>query len=68
MSPSEIKEKIMKNNDDIASMLEVSYFTFNPKIHALLEENKALRSQCTHVFNEDGDCIYCGHHEDIWNG
>lgn len=58
MSNEEIKKIIDSNNDKIAEMLDLTVFTLNPQISALLESNKKLQQQCKHQFSE-GVCLYC---------
>lgn len=65
MSGEEIKKKIEFNNSQL-ELIEKSIMTkfiLNPKVAALIAENKSLQDACQHSFNEKGVCIYCGWEE-----
>lgn len=59
MTGQEIERLITFNNKKIEELLDPSTFVLKPEVEALLEENKRLREQCPHVF-ENGICIFCG--------
>jgi hypothetical protein len=62
MTGIEIKEKIAANNKRITELVDPHRFVLNEEISRLLEENRQLRAQCSHKF-EDGKCIYCAQEE-----
>lgn len=59
MNNLEIKEKIDLNNKIIQDIMSPNIFVLNNTINELLRENEELQAQCTHVFDENGFCIYC---------
>lgn len=61
MNGPEIKERITKNNAQIAKLLHK--FVLTDEINKLLKENDELRFLCKHEY-EDGKCIFCGIPED----
>lgn len=63
MTGQEIEKLVTFNNKKIEEMLDPSTFVLNSEINELLEENKELRKQCPHVF-EQGICIFCGTKEE----
>ncbi len=58
MTPTEIHEKIMKNNEAIQNLFSPNVFTLNNMVSDLLKENAALQAQCPHKFT-GGYCEYC---------
>ena len=59
MTNEEIREQIDKNNDAILRLTSKIQFVLNQEVNALIIENKKLQEQCSHVFDEEGVCIYC---------
>ena len=65
MSGQEIKERLDKNNAQIAKLLHK--FVLTDEINKLLKENDELRFLCPHEFDK-GICIFCGRGEEDDNG
>lgn len=59
MTQLEIKEKIESNNLKLEQLMTPTFFVLNKEVVALIEENKKLRTQCIHEF-QNHKCIYCG--------
>ena len=55
----EIKKTIDHNNSLIESFLNPNVFTLNNTVAQLISENRELQKKCSHVFDENGYCIYC---------
>lgn len=58
MTPLEIQQKIIKNNQLIQELFMPNVFTLNNSVSELLKENAALQAQCPHEFVK-GYCKYC---------
>lgn len=58
MTPLEIQQKIIKNNQLIQEFFMPNVFTLNNSVSELLKENAALQAQCPHEFVK-GYCKYC---------
>ena len=56
MSGLEIKDRLDKNNAQIAKLLHK--FVLTDEINKLLKENDDLRAQCPHEY-ENGMCKFC---------
>ena len=59
MTNEEIRKEIDKNNERIFELTSKIRFTLNKEVNDLLAENRKLQSQCHHVFDEEGICIFC---------
>lgn len=55
----EIKKQIDYNNSLIEKLLNPNIFTLNNTVSQLISENRELQKKCSHVFDENGYCIYC---------
>lgn len=60
MTNEQIAAIINKNNARLEELLTPGQFVLNKEIRVLLKENEMLRKECTHKFDADGYCIYCG--------
>jgi len=58
MTPLEIQQKIIENNQLIQEFFMPNVFTLNNSVSELLKENAALQAQCPHEFVK-GYCKYC---------
>ncbi len=59
MTNEEIRKQIDENNEKILKLTSKIQFVLNREVNALMIQNKELQSQCNHVFDEEGICIYC---------
>lgn len=59
MTNHEIFTKINANNKRIEELVNPAQFVLNTEIQKLIQENKELRTQCTHNFI-NGVCEFCG--------
>ena len=55
----EIKNKIDENNKKIEDFFSANTFVLNANINSLIDENRLLRKQCRHEFDENKCCVYC---------
>lgn len=59
MTNEEIRKKVDENNEKILELTSKIQFILNKEVDSLMRENKELQSKCSHVFDEEGICIYC---------
>ena len=62
MNGFQIRKQIDKNNAEINQGFKPEVFVLNTQVAKLIQENKKLREQCEHKF-ENGVCIYCDYKE-----
>lgn len=60
MTGEAIRDKINFNNSQIETLLDPSVFVLQPEVLQYMEDNEYLRSICSHEYDENGVCIYCG--------
>lgn len=58
MTGFQIREQIDKNNAKINQSFRPEVFVLDTKVAELIQENRLLRKQCEHKF-ENGICVYC---------
>lgn len=59
LTGQEVEKLIKFNNKKIEELLDPTSFVLQPEVQQLINENKELRKNCPHIF-QDGVCIFCG--------
>lgn len=65
MTPVEqIKEEISKLNTQLEEIIQKHYFTLSKETANIYKRIDELQAECTHDFDDDGICTYCGKYDE----
>ena len=56
----QIKEEVAVLNERLEKIIQKHYFTLSKETEHIYKRLDELQSECTHDFDDDGVCVYCG--------